>query len=173
MNTPYHLIFVAALLSGALLGCNHSNTANPLTPAEIDARTTCDLDGMQLADYPGPKAQIRYAGQDAPVFFCDTVEMFHTLLAPEQVKVIEAIYVQDMGKADWDQPRGNWIDPKIGIYVLGSKRHGSMGPTIAAFAMETDAQNFIKQWGGRLLRYNEITPAMVDLSGGALHDSPM
>lgn len=169
----YRSVLVAALLGVALVGCGQSNSAKTLAPVEIDARTTCDLDGMLLADYPGPKAQIRYAGQDAPVFFCDTVELFHTLLAPEQVKVIQAVYVQDMGKADWDQPRGNWIDAKTGIYVLGSKRHGSMGPTIAAFAQEADAQAFIKQWGGKLLRYGDVKPAMVDLSGGALHDTKM
>lgn len=173
MNKTYPSYFLATLLSVALLGCNQSNTAQALAPVEIDAHTTCDLDGMQLADYPGPKAQIRYAGQEAPAFFCDTVEMFHTLLAPEQVRVIEVVYVQDMGRADWDQPQGNWIDAKTGIYVLGSKRHGSMGPTIAAFAREADAQNFVKQWGGQLLRYGEVKPAMVDLSGGALHDSRM
>jgi copper chaperone NosL len=74
--------------------------------------------------------------------------MFHTLLSPEQVKPVSAAYVQDMGKADWDQPRGNWIPAKEGFYVLGSKRHGSMGPTIASFAQEADAKKFIGQWGG-------------------------
>lgn len=172
-SLPYRSLVLAAVLGLALAGCDQSRAPKPLAPAEIDAHTTCELDGMLLADYPGPKAQIRYTGQDTPVFFCDTVEMFHTLLLPEQVKAIQAVYVQDMGQADWDQPRGHWMDAKIGIYVLGSKRHGSMGPTIAAFAQEADAQAFAKQWGGKVLRYAEVTPAMVDLSGGALHDSRM
>ncbi len=173
MNKLPHTLLLTALLGMALAGCDPSQSAKTLAPVEIDLHTTCDLDGMLLADYPGPKAQIHYAGQDAPVFFCDTVEMFHTLLAPEQVKAIQAVYVQDMGKADWNQPRGHWMDAKAGIYVLGSKRHGSMGPTIAAFAQEADAQTFIQQWGGKMLRYGEVKPSMVDLSGGALHDSRM
>lgn len=172
MMTRRSMLFTA-LLGSALVGCDQSSSTRPLAPVEIDAHTTCDLDGMLLADYPGPKAQIHYAGQDAPIFFCDTVEMFHTLLVPEQVKAVRAVYVQDMGKADWEQPRGNWIDAKSGIYVLGSKRHGSMGPTIASFAQESDARKFAAQWGGRLLRYAEVKPDMVDLSGGALHDSKM
>jgi len=57
--------------------------------------------------------------------------------------------------------------------VLGSKRHGSMGPTAASFATESAAQTFMQQHGGRLLRYAEIQPGMVDLSGGALHDTRM
>lgn len=166
--------FLFGAVIGALLaGCGQANSPAAMTPLEIDPHTTCDLDGMLLADYAGPKAQIFYAGQAAPTFFCDTVELFHTLLAPEQVKTVQAVFVQDMGKADWEQPRGNWIDAKGAYYVLGSKRHGSMGPTIASFAQEADARKFAAQWGGRLLRYAEVKPDMVDLSGGALHDSRM
>ena len=29
--------------------------------------------------------------------------------------------------------------------VLGSKRHGSMGPTVASFVQESDAQKFVAQ----------------------------
>lgn len=159
---------------GGLNACgDRSNDAQAVTPVEIGVSTTCELDGMLLVDYPGPKAQIHYAGAAEPVFFCDTVELFHTLRAPEQVKAIRAAYVQDMGKADWEQPRGNWMDVKGGFYVLGSKRHGSMGPTIGSFARELDAKKFIEQWGGKLLRYAEVKPDMVDLSGGALHDGKM
>jgi copper chaperone NosL len=78
-----------------------------------------------------------------------------------------------MGQADWDQPRGHWIDARQAFYVLGSQRHGSMGPTAASFAGEAEAQTFVQQHGGRLLRYAEIKPEMVDLSGGALHDTRM
>jgi len=123
--------------------------------------------------YPGPKAQIHYDGATAPEFFCDTVELFSTLLKPEQVRRVRIAYVQDMGKANWDQPQGHWIDATAGFYVLGSKRHGSMGPTIASFAQEPDAVAFVAQHGGRLLRYAEIKPEMVDLSGGAQHDQRM
>lgn len=169
------LAALAALSSlGGLAGCGErSDGARALAPVEIDASTSCELDGMLLADYPGPKAQIHYAGAAAPVFMCDTVELFNTMLRPEQVRKVLAVYVQDMGKADWAQPRGNWIDAKSGFYVLGSKRHGSMGPTIASFAQEADAKKFIEQWGGKLLRYEEMKPEMVDLSGGALHDTRM
>jgi len=159
---------------GGLAACSdRSGDAQALASVEIGTSTTCELDGMLLVDYPGPKAQIHYAGVAAPVFFCDTVELFNTMLRPEQVRKVLAVYVQDMGKADWEQPRGNWIDAKSGFYVLGSKRHGSMGPTIASFAQELDAKKFAEQWGGKVLRYAEVKPEMVDLSGGALHDTKM
>lgn len=169
------LAALAALSASALLaGCGDkaANQAS-LAPVEIDRSTSCELDGMLLSDYGGPKAQIHYAGQEKPAFFCDTVELFNTLLAGEQVRAIRAVYVQDMGQANWDEPKGHWIDAKSGIYVLGSKRHGSMGPTIASFAQEQDAAKFAQEYGGKVLRFGDIKLDMVDLSGAALHDTRM
>ena len=159
---------------GGLAGCGErGGSAQTLAPVEIDRSTSCELDGMLLSDYPGPKAQVHYAGQATPSFFCDTVELFNTLLAGEQVRAIKAVYVQDMGQAQWEQPVGHWIDAKTALYVLGSKRQGSMGPTIASFAQEADAVKFAAEYGGKVLRFADIKADMVDLSGGALHDTRM
>ena len=166
--------FTALATSSLLAGCgDKAAEQQSLAPVEIDRSTSCELDGMLLADYPGPKAQIHYAGQEKPSFFCDTIELFNTLLAGEQVRAVRAVYVQDMGKADWNEPKGHWIDAKTAVYVLGSKRHGSMGPTIASFAQEADAQKFAAEYGGKLLRFADVKPDMVDLKGGALHDTRM
>jgi len=172
-NRRQLLIAACAVPLSATLGCSRSDSSAPPVAAEIDPATTCDLDGMLLADYPGPKAQVHYAGAAAPVFFCDTVEMFATLLRPEQVRAVRAAFVQDMGRADWDQPRGHWFDAKSGFYVVGSKRHGSMGPTFASFAAEPEARTFASTHGGRVLRFGEVTPNIADLSGGASHDARM
>ena len=166
--------FTALATSSLLAGCgDKAAEQQSLAPVEIDCSTSCELDGMLLADYPGPKAQIHYAGQEKPSFFCDTIELFNTLLAGEQVRAVRAVYVQDMGKADWNEPKGHWIDAKTAVYVLGSKRHGSMGPTIASFAQEADAAKFAGEHGGKVLRFADIKLDMVDLSGGALHDTRM
>lgn len=171
---PFRISFLlAALCAAAVLSACGDKTETAVVAVEIDPATTCDLDGMLLADFPGPKAQIHFKGESKPSFYCDTVEMFNTLLKPEQVKAIRAVLVQDMGKADWDQPRGNWFDARTGFYVLGSKRKGSMGPTIASFAQEADAKAFAAKNGGRVLRFSDVKPDMVDLSGGALHDTKM
>jgi len=169
------LVALAALPAAALLSaCGEAaDQAQSLAPVEIDRTTSCELDGMLLADYPGPKAQIHYAGQDRPAFFCDMMELFNTLLAGEQVRAVRAAYVQDMGQASWDAPQGHWIDAKTAFYVLGSKRHGSMGPTIASFAQQADAAKFSAEYSGKVLRFADIKPDMVDLSGGALHDTRM
>ena len=162
------------LTAGLLGGCaDKASTETALTPVEIERGTACALDGMLLADYPGPKGQIHYADKATPDFFCDTMELLSTLLAGEQVRPVRIAYVQNMAKADWNQPQGYWIDAKTAFYVIGGKRNGSMGPTIATFADEADAQNFTKEYGGKVMRFAEIKPDMVDLRGGASHDMHM
>lgn len=164
-----------ALLVGVLAACTPSadSSATALVPVDIDRNTTCALDGMLLADYPGPKAQIHYANRNEPDFFCDTVEMFHIYLNPESVQAVRALFVQDMGKANWDEPRGHWIDARTAWYVHGSSRRGSMGPTLASFADEADAKRFAGEFGGAIKRFGDITPDMATLDGGALHDTRM
>jgi len=162
---------LAALLVAALAACKPDVSA-PSAPLEIAADTYCSLDGMTLADYPGPKAQIHYA-QGAPEFFCDTVEMFSLLLQPEQQRTVRAVYVNDMGSTDWEQPAGHWIDARSGFYVVGSRRRGSMGPTIASFASPAAADAFAGEQGGRVYRFDEITLDMVALDGGVIKDRGM
>lgn len=166
---------VAGALGVLLLGGCADKDAQKKSydPVEITAETSCELDGMTLADYPGPKAQIHYADQDKPAFFCDTIELFSMLLANEQVRPTRAIFVQDMGQADWDSPKGHWISAKTAFYVVGSSRQGSMGKTLASFAQKADAEKFAKEFGGQVYSFDQIKPDMVDLRGGALHDSSM
>lgn len=164
------LLLLALLLATFALGCTKKEEA--IKAAEIDRGTSCSLDGMILMDYPGPKAQIHY-DKGEPDFFCDTMEMFSIYLRPEQKKRVRALLTQDMGKTPWEQPKGNWIDAKSAYYVLDSKKLGAMGPTLAAFSRIEDAQAFVKQFGGKVLRFDEVTLDMVTLDGGAQHDERM
>ena len=47
-----------------------------------------------------------------------------------------------MGKADWNKPRGHWIDARNAFYVIDSRAQGAMGATIGTFASKQDAQAF-------------------------------
>ena len=165
-----HTFRVAALAIAiaALAACTNSQTVAG-NAVDFTRDTACSLDGMTLADYPGPKAQIQYE-QGEPDFFCDTIEMFSIYLKPEQVKRVRAVYVQDMGQADWNNPTGHWIDAKSAFYVAGSKRRGSMGPTIASYAREADARELAAKEGGRVLRFDQVTPDMAVLDGGVVSD---
>lgn len=169
-QTPLTRLTLTFVFVAVFAACN--KPAAPVAPQEITAGTSCSLDGMTLADFPGPKGQIHYA-TGKPDFFCDTFELFSIYLQPEQKKRITGIFTQDMGKTDWEKPQGNWIDAKQAFYVLGSKKTGSMGPTLAAFAHQQDAEKFANGFGGKVLRFNQVTPDMVDLTGGVVHDERM
>lgn len=154
-------------LCATLAACGKAEQA--VQPLEITGDTVCALDGMTLADYPGPKAQIHF-DRGAPDFFCDTKEMFSIYLRPEQKRRVVALYTQDMGRADWGNPKGEWMDAKTAYYVHGSEKLGAMGPTLAAFARREDAEAFANQHGGKVLRFEQVTLDMVDLHGGVQHD---
>ena len=173
LSAQRNRVIAAALVplscAALMLAACGQTTETPPKPAEITRDTACTLDGMLLADYPGPKAQIHYA-EGQPEFFCDTIEMFSIYLRPEQQRRVRAMFVQDMGKTDWNDPRGHWIDAKTAFYVMGSSRRGSMGPTLASFSSEQDASAFAQKYGGRVLRFDEVKPDMVVLDGGVIRD---
>lgn len=174
MNTTLNKLLLATLLASSLLACGpQGGSGNAAVAIEIDRHTSCALDGMLLADFPGPKGQIHYTDRAEPDFFCDLVELFHIYLDPEVVVPVRALFVQDMGKAAWDHPEGHWIDARSAWFVHGSSRRGSMGPTIASFANEADARKFATEFGGTAVPFDGITPDMVALDGGALHDKRM
>lgn len=161
MLTKPSLIALAlvAVLAG---GCGQSSTqSDPVVAHAITRHTASVVDGMLLADHAGPKAQIHYAGQPNPDFFCNTADMFHHYLVPEQMRKVRALFVQDMGKADWEQPVGHWIDARSAWYVAGSSRRGSMGPTLGTFASEADARGFVEEFGGRVLQFDDVTLEVV------------
>ena len=71
MNHERRRLLVVALAGSAgllaMAACS-KQTDTTIVPAEIDAATSCDLDGMLLGDYPGPKAQLYYTGDARPHF---------------------------------------------------------------------------------------------------------
>ena len=174
MKIPPLLAHTAVLLIVATLLAACGNKADTgVAPVEIAQDSSCALDGMLLADYPGPKAQIHYDGTPEPEFFCDTMEMFSLYLKPEQARKVKAIYVQDLDKTTWEAPKGAWIDAKAAFYVVGSKKRGAMGPTIPSFGTRAGAQKFAEGNGGKVYPFAQLTADMARLDGGALHDQRM
>lgn len=160
-------LFVSVLL---LAACTPNTTK--VAAQEPGADTACALDGMVLRDFPGPKAQIQFA-EGKPDFYCDLMELFAVVLGAEQKRAVAGMYVQDMSKADWDHPSGNWIEARSAFYVTGSRKQGSMGPTFGAFATLQGAQDFAAAQGGKVLRFEQISRDMVSMGGSAAHDNAM
>jgi copper chaperone NosL len=156
---------LAALAAASLLAACGEQA---LTGAaqEPGPETACALDGMVLRDFPGPKAQIRYADGKAD-YYCDLMELFTLLLKPEQRRRVAGVFVQDMGKTAWDKPSGAWMAASAALYVVGSRKQGSMGPTFASFSDPGQAAAFAKAEGGKVLPYSQITAAMLDTGHGA------
>lgn len=168
MNALHARLLLAAAVLLLAAGCARQDADTPVTPVEITRATASALDGMLLADYPGPKGQVHYAGQSEPEFYCNTRDLLYVHLAPETLRKVRAIFVQDMARADWDEPQGHWIDARSAWYVAGSSRRGSMGPTLASFSAREAAEAFAAQWGGRVLHFDEITPQVVEAPGDGL-----
>lgn len=160
----------ALALLALLPACNRA--MQPAVALEPGSDTACVVDGMVLKDFPGPKGQVHYA-EGAPDFYCDLIELFTALLMPEQKRPPSAVFVQDMGKTDWNRPEGNWIDAKTAFYVTASRKLGSMGPTFGSFSTQLDADNFAKKEGGQTMRFAQITPDMLNPTGSMAHDDMM
>lgn len=161
-NGRARLASIAAVL--LLAAC--SQAIKQTGPQEPSADTACALDGMVLKDFPGPKAQIQYS-EGKPDFYCDLMELFAVVLAPEQKRSVAGLFVQDMGHTDWAHPQGHWIAAKGASYVVGSRKTGSMGPALASFATAADASAFAQAEGGKVMPFAQITAAMLRPSGAA------
>ena len=148
----------ALAMLAALAACSHS--AVRLAAQEPGDDVACAVDGKLLKDIPGPTAQVHYA-EGKPDFYCDLMDLFSALRAPEQKRAVAAVFVQDMARTSWEHPSGNWIDAKNAFYVAGSRKQGSMGPTFGTFSRIEDAQAFVANEGGKVLRFDEITLAML------------
>ncbi len=163
---PSKMTYRAVALAAAILlaGCGQATLS--AVAQEPGADTACALDGMVLKDFPGSKAQIHYT-EGAPEYYCDLMELFAVLLAPEHKRKLAGAFVQDVGKTDWAKPSGHWIAAKDALYVVGSKKQGSMGPTFGAFSNEQDAAAFVAKEGGRVVPFDQITLTMLDTGGAA------
>lgn len=157
---------IAVLL--LLAACNDS--ARSLAAGEPADDAVCALDGMSLKDYPGPKAQIVFKGGRID-YLCSLSELFEVLFGDDGRHGVGASYVQDMGKADWNKPRGHWIDARDAFYVIDSRAQGAMGPTTGTFASKEDAQAFAAREGGRVLDYSQIRPEVLKLGTKPAHDA--
>lgn len=170
MKVRFRKLALSLAVFATLAACDKA--AQQVSALEPGGDTACALDGMVLKDYPGPKAQIHYK-EGTPEFFCDLMELFATVLAPEQKRPVAGLFVQDMGKTAWERPEGNWIDAKTAIYVAGSKKPGSMGATFGSFSNMQDAEAFMQKEGGKIVRFEQITLDMLNVHTGAPDDNKM
>jgi copper chaperone NosL len=142
-----------------LAGCTKGDVEKPL-PIELTRDHACAVCGMIIVDFPGTKAQIHYSNGRSDTF-CSSLDMFMFYLQPDRPGNITAIYVHDMGKADWDHPEGHWIGAEDALYVYGGDIMGPMGDALVPFADVKDAEAYLNDHGGRIVRFHDITMDML------------
>jgi copper chaperone NosL len=174
MNTIFRTFSLVGLLSLTLLsGCSpeKSEIAVAPEPVIIQNGEECDLCGMYINRFPGPKGQVFERGGITPKRFCSTRDMFAYALQPEHQHRIEHIFVHDVATAAWDeQEKAQYINAKTAFFVSGHKLKGAMGPALASFSTEADADDFIQQNGGEIMKFSDIDiNALSKMNHQAMH----
>ncbi|WP_085906058.1 nitrous oxide reductase accessory protein NosL [Kiloniella majae] len=147
-------------LSSTILlnGCFGSDDTPKPDPATLTSEDQSYFCGMTAAGHPGPKAQIHILGQTVPIWFAATRDAVGYMKLPDENNEITAVYVTDMGKANWQSPEaGPWIDINEATLVIESKRRGGMGaPAVVPFREQASAESFIAQYGGTVVSLDDI-----------------
>ncbi len=155
------LLFVVLLLL-ASAGCsNNEDAVSDGTPNDLTRSAVCLIDGMILADHPGPKGQAIFK-DGKHHYFCDTKGLFSSLFDPNYKVKIKQAFVQDFGQREWGSYNDRWIDAESAFYVMDSKKFGAMGPTLVSFSKRADADSFVAEFGGTVVTFSEITEELFE-----------
>ncbi len=169
-----NIIALTGLFSLALIsGCNQEENKNVVAPEPVIIQNgeECDLCGMYINRFPGPKGQVFERGLTSAKRFCSTRDMFAYALQPEHQHRIEHIYVHDVASAPWDeQEKAQYIDAKSAFFVVGHNLKGAMGPALASFLKQQDAKQFAIDHGGKVIGFTEIDiDSLSAMSHQAMH----
>ena len=155
------LLAVSCLLAAALLaGCDDAplDAVAAPPPAELTGDAIGYYCNMIVEAHSGPKGQIFLTGRKKPVWFTSVRDTIAFTRLGEEPKNVAAIYVNDMGRASWDQPEPDtWADARAAWYVVGSGMRGGMGaPEPVPFAEREAAERFARDEGGRVMAFDAI-----------------
>jgi nitrous oxide reductase accessory protein NosL len=128
----------------------------PVAPTENDK---CPVCGMFVAKYPDMMAEIIFRDGTYAVFD-GCKDMFRYYLnmkkynPSKSIKDIDSIYVHEYYSL-------TFIDGRKAYYVVGSEIYGPMGRELIPFLKEEDASAFTKDHKGKILRFGNVTEAVV------------
>jgi nitrous oxide reductase accessory protein NosL len=152
------------LLLALLIGCHifvgHAIAAPP-TATMPSAKDKCPVCGMFVAKFPNWVASARL--KDGSVYFFDgPKDLFsHYFATGKYTPGKKQADIVSLAVKEYYSLK--MIDAKSALYVSGSNVYGPMGHELVPFATERDAAAFLKDHKGkRLLRFKEITPAIVN-----------
>ena len=128
-------------------------------PVKPSANDKCPVCGMFVAKFPDMLAEIIFNDATYAVFD-GPKDMFRYFLNMKKynpsktVKDIDSIYVNEYYNV-------TPIDGRKAYYVIGSDVYGPMGRELIPFLKEEDATAFIKDHRGKILRFGDITEAVL------------
>ncbi|MGD0282814.1 MAG: nitrous oxide reductase accessory protein NosL [Dissulfurispiraceae bacterium] len=129
---------------------------NPVTPAKDDK---CPVCGMPVTIYPDIIAEIIFK-DGTYAAFDGAKDMFRYYLnmkkynPSKSINDIDSIYVHEY----YDL---KFIDGRKAYYIMGSDVHGPMGRELIPLRTEEDAEAFRYDHKGTILRFEDVTEAVV------------
>lgn len=158
-------VLAVLLAAGVLLtGCGDEAKKQTFHPVPFHEHDRCNLCGMVISHYEGPKAELFIKGaEDTAVKFCSGRDAFTFALQPENSRRLLAFFVHDMAKTAWAKPDDKALaDATKAVYVYGHDLPGVMGNEPAAFTTQSAAQDFVAKHGGKIYSYADITLELLD-----------
>lgn len=115
---------------------------------------------MVVADHRGPKGQNFLSSRDGPIWFTSVRDAIAFTLLPEEPKNIAGFYVNDMGRASWEEPEpGTWVGAHGAWCMVGSDRTGAMGvPEPVPSADKPAAEAFTSTHGSAVVAFAGVPP---------------
>ena len=144
--------FVCAA-SAAVLAFAGATAASVIS--DTDQCASC---AMVIKKYPGPKGLIVLKDKTVQKFCSARGTACGYAEAMKKTGVVH-VFMHDAGAVDWKNPDDSkLIDATKAWFVYGSKVKAVMGPSLAPFATREAAEAFQKKNGGKLMRFEELTP---------------
>ncbi len=144
-------------MSRPTIDANRKKMGKIKLPSAEDRCVTC---GMYPEKYPKHRSQIQTT-DGKTLHFCSTRCLINYQANPggylTEPPMAQSVWVTVYPDGDYEYARGLY-------YVVGSKIMGPMGMEALPMRKKADAQAIAEKEGGQVMRFDEITPAI--LSGG-------
>lgn len=157
---------VAAMLFLLAVAFARAGGASDLRVPDPGLRDLCPVCGMVVSKYPAWVATVRYRDGHAH-HFDGAKDLFKYLF--DLRKYAPGHQTRDMAAIAVTEYYGlTRIDATRAYFVIGSDLLGPMGHELVPLASRADAEEFMRDHGGRrILSYRQVTPAVVrDLDEG-------
>lgn len=155
-----YLLVIVSFITIAACSDNSAQQTVIHNAVAMESSDECHLCGMLITNFDGPKGEVFRKEQGDTVHkFCSTRDMFSYYLDPENTRNVSQMMVHDMSKMPWGSNSIDdkyFIDAKTAWFVTGSEKTGAMGKTLASFSLQSDAQAFATEFGGKVLNFKSV-----------------